>query len=366
MSDERCRLRDLGLKVGTLETGKLNSITDVPGVKVGHYTIIEGEGKLQPGKGPIRTGVTVILPHEGNVYREKVRASSFVLNGYGKTIGLVQVNELGYIESLIGLTNTLNIPIVADALIDYHLKDNPDIGISTSSIGVVVGECNDGYLNDLQGRHVKKEHVFKAIKAASVNVEEGCVGAGTGMTAFRLKAGIGTSSRKIPTTDSEYIVGVLVLSNFGHKKEFTILGKKYYEESAEDTDEHQEKKEDGSIIIIVTTNAPLDSRQLNRLAKRAPMGLSRTGSYASYGSGDIIIVFSTENKINHDMKDDAYQITTLNESTKLFNSLLKAVVEATEEAILNSLFSSKTMKGRDDRIIEAISIEKIKEMFEVV
>ena len=359
MFEERCRLRDLGLQVGTLDTGVLNTITDVPGVKVGHCTIIEGEGKLQPGKGPIRTGVTVILPHNGNVFREKVRASSFVLNGYGKTIGLVQINELGYIESLIGLTSTLNVSIVADALIDYHLKENPDIGISTNSIGVVVGECNDGYLNDLQGRHVKKEHVFKAIETASKNMEEGCVGAGTGMTAFRLKAGIGTSSRKISTEDAEYFVGTIVLSNFGHKKELTILGKKYYGES----DKELDVKEDGSIIIVVATNAPLNSRQLNRLAKRAAMGLSRTGSYSSYGSGDIIIAFSTANKINHDNKDEIFQTTTLNESTKLFNQLLKATVDATEEAILNSMLTSHTMKGRDDRVIEAISIEKIKEMF---
>jgi D-aminopeptidase len=356
MSEERFRLRELDLKVGNLEVGELNSITDVPGVRVGHYTLIEGEGKLIPGKGPIRTGVTVIIPHEGNIFREKVPASFFIMNGYGKTIGLVQVQELGTIESIIALTGTLNIPLVADALIDYHLQDNPDIGIKTSTVNVIVGECNDGFLNDVQGRHVKKEHVFKAISNASVSVEEGCVGAGTGMVAFGHKAGIGTSSRKIITENGEYVLGVLVLSNFGWKDDFTILGKKYYQENSE---LEKKDKEKGSIMVIVATNAPLNSRQLNRIAKRAPLGISRTGSYASWGSGDIIIAFSTGNKILHDRKEHKFETKIINENSKIFSFLLKATVESTEEAILNSLLKAETMKGRDDKIIEAISIEKV-------
>ncbi|MCG3222130.1 MAG: P1 family peptidase, partial [Candidatus Heimdallarchaeota archaeon] len=283
MSEERFRLRELGLKVGDLEIGKLNSIADVPGVKVGHHTIIEGEGVLTPGKGPIRTGVTVILPHQGNIFREKVVASSFVMNGFGKTIGLPQIQELGTIESIIALTGTLNIPKVADALIDYHLEKNPDIGIKTSTINIVVGECNDSYLNDIQGRHVRKEHVFEAIKNASSNVEEGAVGAGTGMVSFGYKSGIGTSSRKIVLDDEEFFIGVLVLSNFGHKKDLTILGQKYHQEH-ESID--SESKEKGSIMVIVATNAPMNSRQLQRIAKRAPLGISRTGSFVSWGSGD--------------------------------------------------------------------------------
>jgi D-aminopeptidase len=359
MSDKRFRLRELGLEVGNLETGKLNSITDVPGVTVGHHTIIEGEGALTPGKGPKRTGVTVILPHQGNIFREKVPASFFILNGFGKTIGLVQVQELGTIESIIALTGTLNIPIVADALIDYHLQDNPDIGIKTSTVNVIVGECNDGYLNDVQGRHVKKDHVFEAIRNASSNVEEGNIGAGTGMVAFGHKAGIGTSSRKITIENEEYLLGVLVLSNFGYKKDFTILGKKYYQES--ETAESIQK-EKGSIMVIIATNAPLNSRQLERIAKRAPMGISRTGSFASNGSGDVIISFSTANKILHDNKEHKLSIDIINENSKLFNFLLKATVDATEEAILNSLLKAKTMKGRDNKIIEAISIKRIKKL----
>ncbi|NPD88262.1 MAG: P1 family peptidase [Asgard group archaeon] len=359
MSEKRFRLRELGLKVGKLNIGKLNSITDVPGVKVGHYTIIEGEGALIPGKGPVRTGVTVIIPHQGNIFKEKIVASSFVMNGYGKAIGLPQIQELGSIESVIALTGTLNIPLVADALIDYHLEENPDIGIKTSTINVVVGECNDGYLNDMQGRHVRKEHVIEAIKNASSNVEEGAVGAGTGMVSFGYKAGIGTSSRKIVVEGEEYILGVLVLSNFGRKKDLTILGQKFHHEH--ETDE-SESKEKGSIMVVVATNTPLNSRQLQRIAKRAPLGITRTGSFVSWGSGDIIISFTTANKLLHDRKDHKFETEITNETSKLFNFLLKATVEATEEAILNSLLKANTMKGRDDKKIEAISIEKIKKI----
>jgi D-aminopeptidase len=336
-----------------LPIGKLNSINDVPGVKVGHSTIIEGNGKLIPGKGPIRTGVTVIIPHEGNIFREKVRASSFILNGYGKTTGLAQLQELGTIESYIGLTNTLNIPIVADALLDYHIKENPDIGITTSSINVVVGECNDGYLNDLQGRHVKKEHVFQAINNASEHVEEGCVGAGTGMIAFNYKGGIGTASRIVKSKDNSFILGSLVLANFGHKNDLTINGKKFHPEGPD----INKKNNHGSIMVIIATNAPLNHRQLTRIAKRAPLGIARTGGYGSWGSGDFIIAFSTANKVKHGEKQELIQMSIVNETTKLFNDLLKATVEATEEAILNALCKATSMTGRDDRLIEALPIE---------
>jgi D-aminopeptidase len=351
----RRRLGEFGIKIGSLPVGKLNSITDVPGVKVGHCTIIDGEGKLIPGKGPIRTGVTVVLPHEGNIFQDKVRAGSFVLNGYGKTTGLVQLEELGIIESYIGLTNTLNIPIVADALLDYHIKENPDIGITTSSINTVVGECNDGYLNDIQGRHVKKEHVIQAINNASEHVEEGCVGAGTGMIAFNYKGGIGTSSRIIESKNNLFVLGSLVLANFGQKNDLTINGKKFHKEKAS----IEEKKEHGSIMVIIATNAPLNHRQLNRVTKRAPMGIARTGGFGSWGSGDFIIAFSTANKMKHDNKQELIDMTIVNETTKLFNGLLKATVETTEEAILNALCKATSMTGRDDRLIEALPIENL-------
>jgi D-aminopeptidase len=350
----RRRLRDIGIKIGSLLIGKYNSITDVPDVKVGHCTIIKGEGNLTPGKGPIRTGVTVILPHKGNIFREKVRASSFILNGYGKTIGLAQLEELGNIESYIGLTNTLNIPIVADALLDHHIKENPDIGITTSSINIVVGECNDGYLNDIQGRHVKKEHVIQAINNASEYVEEGCVGAGTGMIAFGYKGGIGTSSRIIVSKDNSFVLGALVLANFGHKNDLTINGKKFHKES-----NIKQNKEHGSIMVIIATNAPLNNRQLARIAKRAPLGIARTGGFGSWGSGDFIIAFSTANKIKHDNKQELIEMVIVNETTKVFNNLLKATVETTEEAILNALCKAASMTGRDNHTIEALPIENL-------
>ena len=220
----RPRARDLGIIIGELSPGPQNSITDVEGVLVGHCTLIKGRGKLIPGKGPIRTGVTVILPHKGNLFKEKVRAACYVINGFGKPIGLIQLNELGIIETPIALTNTLNVGLVTDALIEYMLEQNEDIGVTTGSVNPVVLECNDSYLNDIRGRHVKKEHVFEAIRKASANVEEGCVGAGTGMCSFDWKSGIGTSSRKIPNRYGGYCVGVLVLSNFGRMENLRING----------------------------------------------------------------------------------------------------------------------------------------------
>lgn len=358
----KSKLHELGFQVGILDRGERNSITDVPDVTVGHSTIIAGEGELKPGFGPIRTGVTIIKPHSGNVYRRKVRASSYVFNGYGKTIGLVQVEELGNIESYIGLTNTLNIPKVSDAILSYHLEENPDIGIKTSTINIVVGECHDGYLNDIQGRHVQKIHVLEAIENASAEFDEGSVGAGTGMSAFGFKGGIGSSSRIIEYEKTKYVLGTLVLSNFGRKKDLTILSKNYSEFFEEEEKEEKPRKEDGSIIIVIATNAPLNSRQLNRLAKRAPLGLAKTGSFGSHGSGDIVIIFSTENKIDHDNKNENLEMKIVNENSKIFRGLLRAVVETTEEAIINSLLKATTIIGRDNNKKEAISIEKVKEL----
>ncbi len=354
---KRSKLHELGFQVGILERGEKNSIADVPDVTVGHSTIIAGEGELKPGFGPVRTGVTIIKPHSGNVYRRKVRASSYVFNGYGKTIGLVQVEELGNIESYICLTNTLNIPKVAETLIQYHVDENQDIGVDTSTINIVVGECHDGFLNDIQGRHVQKIHVLEAIESATSDFEEGSIGAGTGMSALGFKGGIGSSSRIIKTEDREYVLGTLVLSNFGRKNDLTILGRKFITQT-----EEEPKKDDGSIIIVIATNAPLNARQLNRLAKRAPMGLAKTGSYGSHGSGDVVIIFSTENKIDHDSTDQTISMETVNENTKIFRDLLRAVIESTEEAILNSLLMATTVIGRDNNKKEAISIEKVKEI----
>ncbi len=356
----RPRARDIGLIFGHLPTGPLNSITDIPGIKVGHCTLIKGEGKLIPGKGPIRTGVTVIIPGIENPFKYKLRAASYVINGFGKPIGLIQLNELGQLETPIALTNTLNVGLVADAIIEYMLKLNPDIGVTTGSVNPVVLECNDSYLNDIRGRHVKHEHVFKAIENANNKlVEEGAVGAGTGMSAFEFKGGIGTASRKLPNKLGGYIVGALVLSNFGRREDLMINGVPVGLE-LKDYMRSPTPQKGGSIVMIIATNAPLNSRQLRRLAKRATHGLARTGSYSSHGSGDFVVAFTTANKIPH------YHEEPLIEEKIIFEPqlslLFKAAAEAVEEAIINSLLKAETMTGRDNHIRYAIPIDKLIEI----
>jgi D-aminopeptidase len=355
----RPRARDLGVIVGVLPTGKDNAITDVPGVRVGHSTLIKGE--------IVRTGVTAILPHPGNIFQEKVPAAVVVGNGFGKLMGSTQVNELGEIETPILLTNTLNVPRVADALIDWMLAlpGNEEV----RSINPVVAETNDGYLNDIRGRHIGRNEVFSAIKSAQDGqVEEGSVGAGTGTVAFGFKGGIGTSSRALPQNLGGYVVGVLVQTNFGGV--LTIngapvgreLGKYYLKEQLEGrrisaTSEQEIStgdRADGSIIIVVATDAPLDARNLRRLAARAMLGLARTGSPSTNGSGDYVIAFSSQNFIRPG--------STLRHAPSLSNEsmspLFQAAVEATEEAIYNSLFKATSMSGRDNHRVEALPIDK--------
>lgn len=349
---QRPRARDIGLTVGILPPGKLNAITDVSGVAVGHTTIIRGED--------VRTGVTAILPHGGNLFREKVPGAIFVGNGFGKLMGSTQVEELGQIETPILLTSTLAVPRAADALIDYMLSlpGNEDV----QSINPVVAETNDGFLNDIRGRHISREDVFAAIKNARGGpVEEGAVGAGTGTVAFGFKGGIGTSSRKLPDSLGGYTVGVLVQTNFGGL--LTIagapvgreLGRYYLKGEIEKSGARTGA--DGSIIIVIATDAPLDARNLRRLASRAMMGLARTGSAASNGSGDYAIAFSTAPELrirpgNHTQPRDVKLLP--DEAT---SPLFLAAIEATEEAIYNSLFRAKTMSGRGHRV-EAIPIDR--------
>ncbi len=356
----RIRVRDFGLKIGSLDPGPTNSIVDVKGVMIGHCTLIYGEGKLEPGKGPVRTGVTIVFPHEDkNVFKQKVFASSYVINGFGKPIGLVQLNELGQLETPIALTNTLNVGIVADAIIEYMLDLNPDIGVTTGTVNPVVLECNDSFLNDIRGRHVKHQHVYEAIgNASSKQVIEGAVGAGTGMSCFEFKGGIGSSSRRLPKEVGGYTVGVLVLSNFGRRTDLIIAGVPVGRELK---DYGLSKPQDGgSIVIIVATDAPLTPRQLNRLAKRATHGLARTGSYSSHGSGDFVIAFSTAYKIPHYEESITYNINVLSESYMSY--MFRAVVEAVEEAILNSMFMAETMVGRDNNVRYAIPLDKVEEI----
>jgi len=365
MNNSRPRARDIGIDIGIFVPGRWNAITDVRGVKVGHVTLIEGEAKLTPGQGPVRTGVTAILPHDGNLFKEKVPAASYIFNGFGKSIGLHQVNELGNLETPIALTNTLNAPLVADALIEWSIKSNPEIGISTGTVNPVVGEVNDGMLNDIQGRHVRREHVFEAItKAGSGPVEEGSVGAGTGSSCMGWKGGIGTSSRVLPPSLGGYTVGVLVQTNFGGV--LTICGApvgrelgrySFKSDSRYDVSEGGgSESPDGSVMVVVATSAPLDQRQLQRLAKRAGLGLARTGFFGSNGSGDFFIAFSTAGRIPHSSPSTLKTEVVSNDS---MSALFLAVVEATEEAVINSMLRATTVAGRDGRTSDAIDIQEL-------
>jgi len=351
-SAERPRLREFGIKTGVLQPGPLNSITDVLGVKVGHVTVIAGRD--------IRTGVTAILPHEGNVFQEKVPAAVYAANAFGKLTGSAQVEELGSLETPIVLTNTLSVPTAADALIDYilALPGNEDV----QSVNPVVGETNDGWLNDIRGRHVKKEHVLEAIqRAVGGPVEEGNVGAGTGTTCFDFKGGIGTSSRRLPDDRGGYTVGVLVQTNFGGV--FQIKGVLVRELiGGSEPEQSTAAGADGSCLVVVATDAPLDARNLKRLAKRALLGIARTGGYYSPASGDFAIAFSTsrEVRIPYRAAGPTRTVTLLRDER--LSPLFLAAAEATEEAILNSLFKAERMEGKDGHIAEALPIDKLRSL----
>src|SRR5260221_11904 len=368
---KRPRAREAGVLVGILPTGPLNSITDVKGVLVGHNTIMRGDD--------VRTGVTAILAHNGNLFREKVPGAVFIGNAFGKLAGSTQVNELGEIETPIMLTSTLNVPRVADALIDYilALPGNEDV----QSINPVVGETNDGYLNDIRGRHAGREEVLAAIKNARGGiVEEGAVGAGTGTVAFGFKGGVGSSSRKLPPALGGYTVGVLVQSNFGGI--LTIngapvgreLGRYYLKEQLIGADRNRCRQglkssadlslcppADGSIMIVIATDAPIDHRNLQRLAARAMSGLARTGAAGSNGSGDYAIAFSTAAELRIAANNGAARPTFTLLSNEAMSPLFLAVIEATEEAIYNSLFRATTTRGRGHSI-EALPIERTLEI----
>ena len=342
-------LRDYGVAIGVLAPGQWNAITDVPGVAVGHTTLVRGDA--------IRTGVTAVLPHAGNVFQDKVPAAVYVGNGFGKLAGSTQVAELGTLETPIVLTNTLGVPVAADALID-HAFSFPANG-EVRSVNPVVGETNDGHLNDIRGRHVTKQDVLAAIKSASGGpVAQGNVGAGTGTVAFGFKGGIGTSSRKLPGTLGGHTVGVLVQTNFGGVLSVDgvpigkALGKHYLSDELNDSP-------DGSCMIIVATDAPLDARNLERLAKRAMLGLARTGGIASNGSGDYVIAFSANESVRvpHDSASPTQQVTVLRNDA--MSPLFMAAIEATEEAILNSLFQAATMVGQDGHEVSALPVDEV-------
>jgi len=358
------RTRDIGLNVGILPTGPLNMITDVSGVRVGHSTIIRGKN--------IRTGVTAILPHAGNLFNEKVPAAIFVGNGFEKLMGSTQVGELGEIETPILLTSTLAVPKVANFLIDYMLAlpGNEQV----RSINPVVAETNDGYLNDIRGRKIAFSNVFESIsKAKSGRIAEGSVGAGTGTIAFGWKGGIGTSSRKLPESLGGFTVGVLVQTNFGGV--LTIdgapvgveLGKYYLRRYVETkTGKKLNSKDlndnaDGSIIIVIATDAPIDARNLKRIAARSMMGLARTGAAGTNGSGDYAIAFSTAPSLrikNGGLSSQPRQLLPNNSMSPLF----LATIEATEEAIYNSLFQATSVTGKNGRTIKALPIKQTRQI----
>lgn len=351
-SAERPRAREFGVDLGVLPPGPLNAITDVAGVKVGHVTLIEGPS--------VRTGVTVIIPHEGNVFRDKVPGAVAVANGFGKLTGYTQVEELGTLETPVVLTNTLSVPTAAEALVEYTLglPGNEDV----QSVNPVVGETNDGWLNDIRGRHVRKEHVLEAIrKAAGGPVAEGSVGAGTGTTCFDFKGGIGTSSRRLPGDKGGYTVGVLVQTNHGGVLRIgripaePFLGRGLAKRRLEGAAE-------GSCIIVAATDAPLDARSLKRLARRALLGIARTGGYYSNGSGDYAVAFSTAPGVRVPHVSSSSLRTTTVLGDEAMSPLFLAAAEAAEEAILDSMFKSDRMEGKEGRVAEALPLDRLKEL----
>ncbi|AVK97254.1 P1 family peptidase [Lysinibacillus sphaericus] len=348
------KVRELGMVIGTLPVGKKNCITDVQGVQVGHVTLDE---KLDDVGAFACTGVTAILPHGGNLFQQKVTGASYVLNGFGKTTGLVQVNELGVIEAPIMLTNTFGVPAVTQGTLQYMLNTNQDIGLSTGTINLVVGECNDSYLNSIRACPITPEHALQAICNASENTaKEGAVGAGKGMICFGYKGGIGSASRIVTLEQDKisYTVGIIVLSNFGHSSEF--IAERYNLPNSNSNAAFSPT--DGSIIIVLATDAPLSSRQLTRVIKRCGIGLGRTGSHFSHGSGDIVIGFTTAHHIAHHSSQHLETRIQLREDHPIMNHLFTAAAEATEEAILNSLSQGQTTTGRDGHVVEAYSFKK--------
>lgn len=343
--------KDCGLELHhKWKSGKLNKITDVKGLKVASVTIQDNE---------INTGVTAILPHEDNIFRSKVIAGASVLNGFGKSLGIVQLKELGNIETPIIMTNTLSVGEAATALTKYCLEQNEDIGVSTGTVNPLVTECNDGRLNDIRGFHVREEHVREALRLAeegSPDFEEGAVGAGTGMCCLGFKGGIGSASRLVELDGSEYTIGALVLSNFGEEGNLVIGGRHYGSELLSKVKERLKSdidgslaKDKGSIIMLIATDIPLSSRQLERVANRAAIALGRTGSYMGNGSGDIAIAFSTANRMPHYSEQSLLEMKVIHEDA--IDKVFEPAVEALEESIISSLYHAKTTLGVRGKLV---------------
>lgn len=330
-------IKNTKYKFGDLPTGERDLITDVPGVLVGHVTLSDG---------PVQTGVTAIIPGPGSTFREKFPAACHVINGFGKSAGLVQIEELGTLETPILLTNTLSVAACIDGLLTYMLDDHPEIGTTTGSINPVVGECNDSFVNDIRARLVKPEHALTALENASENFTEGAVGAGRGMKCFGWSGGIGSASRIVEIGGKSYTVGALLLTNFGKKYQFTICGEKMGE------DQHDEEElEKGSCMIILATDMPLSDRQLKRISHRAQNGLARCGSITGNGSGEIVIAFSTANRVPHSGEETVHTAEYLHED--YLDTVFTAAADCVEESIVSSVFHAETVTGREGHTLES-------------
>ena len=322
--------------IGRLPSGHGNAITDVPGVTVGHCTL---------GDGAVQTGVTVVRPHGGDLFRKKVPAAATVFNGFGKSVGLLQIQELGVLETPIALTNTFAVGDIASAQIRAAVAANPEIGRALPTVNPLVFECNDGYLNDLQAFAVQERHYLQALQSASAAFAQGAVGAGRGMSCFELKGGIGSASRRVVAGGRAYVIGALVLANFGKLPDLVLAGDPLGQRLAQAADGGQSAPEQGSIIIIVATDAPLDARQLRRLATRSGVGLARTGSVYGHGSGDLALAFSTAHTVAHRPDIAVGRFACLHEN--LLDPLFHAVADSVEQSIVNALFAAETIGGRD-------------------
>jgi D-aminopeptidase len=351
----RKRIRELGISIGELAPGPLNAITDVADVRVGHVTLIRGEGELRPGKGPVRTGVTAILPHGGDLWNEKVPAATWVLNGTGEMTGSIWIETQGALEVPILLTNTMNVGRVMDGVVAYMLNHYPEIGIDDDVVAPTVAECDDSTLNDARGIHVSIEDTIRAIESAKGGpVEEGAVGAGTGMIAFDFKGGIGTSSRALPDDAGGYTVGVLVNVNMDARRNLRVDGVPVGREL---DDDEPTRSHDGSIVVVIATDAPLDHLKLERLASKASLGVARTGAISYHGSGDLFIAFSTGNRVPHYPKPRTYLMRVVADAH--LNPIFQAAEEATEEAILNALAMATASVGRDGNRAPALPLDRL-------
>ena len=327
------RIAEYGIRIGRMPKAPRNTIADVPGVSVGHCTLADGA---------VQTGVTAVIPATGNLFREKVMAACHVINGFGKSCGIVQIEEMGTLETPILLTNTFGVGATSEALVRSMLGANPDIGRETGTVNPAVFECNDGFLNDIRALSVREEHVLRAIASADPDFEEGAVGAGRGMSCYQLKGGIGSASRIVEYGGASFTLGALVLSNFGQMEDLTVDGRKL---GGAIFGIAPPENEQGSIIAVLATDAPLTERQLKRVARRASVGITRTGAFIGNGSGEIALAFTTANRVFHDETSPVRRIGMFNENE--INLLFRATVEATEEAVLNSMVCAEAVTGRD-------------------